>query len=120
LIEAWLLVALLANPSGPLHRVLKNREDLIRSHLDHLLMALFLYAFYGLSRMLGASPASWAIAAACLGAIFNPFAFLVHAMRPDFKQAAPPWFFISMMASCVATAVGFAATTLTITDTAVL
>jgi hypothetical protein len=115
LVEAWLLVALVATRGGALHQLLKNREDLIRSHIDYLLMALFLYVFYGLSRVLSVAPASWMIAAACLGAVFNPFAFLVHALRPDFKEAPPPWFFVGMMASCVATTVGFAATALAIT-----
>jgi hypothetical protein len=115
LFEAWALVALFASPDGKIQKLLPGREDLVRSHIDYLMMALFLYAFYGLSRLLGAPPPVWAIAAACLGAFFNPFGFLVHATRPDFKEAPPPWFFISMVTSCVATTIGFAVTAATIT-----
>ncbi|WP_442755773.1 hypothetical protein ACNHKD_03690 [Methylocystis sp. JAN1] len=107
LIEAWLLVALLARPGGALHRFLPNRADLVRSHVDYLMMALFLFVFYGLCRLVEETPATWQIAAACLGAFFNPFAFLVHAMRPDFKEAAPPVFFAAIILSCVATTIGF-------------
>jgi hypothetical protein len=110
LMEAWLLVALLATADGALHRRLPNRSDLVRSHIDYLMMALFLFVFYGLCRAMGIAPADWLIAAACLGAFFNPFAFLVHAMRPDFKEAPPPVFFLLLMGSCVATTAGFAAT----------
>jgi hypothetical protein len=120
LMEAWLLVALLAVPDGALHRRLPNRADLVRSHIDYLMMALFLFVFYGLCRAMGTAPPGWLIAAACLGAFFNPFAFLVHAMRPDFKEAPPPVFFALLMGSCVATTVGFAATAWTIAASALL
>ena len=118
LIEAWLLVGLMASPGGALSRLLPARDDLVRSHIDYLLMTLFLYAFYALSRLLGVAPPSWAIGAACFGSFFNPFGFLVHAIRPDFKQAPPPWFFGFMMTSCIATTLGFAATAWTIAGAA--
>ncbi len=114
LIEAWLLVALLVSTSGALQRRLPNRADLIRSHVDYLMMALFLFVFYGLCRLTGAAPADWLIGAVCIGAFFNPFVFLVHAVRPDFKETPPAQLFAGAMASCAATTVGFAATAWTI------
>ncbi len=113
LIEAWLLVALRAS-GGALERLLPNRADLVRSHIDYLMMALFLFVFYGLCRLTGAAPANWLIAAACFGAFFNPFAFLVHALRPAFKEAPPAGLFVGILVSCVATTIGFAATAWTI------
>jgi hypothetical protein len=107
LIEAWLLVALLASPDGALNRLLPNRADLVRSHIDYLMMALFLLIFYGLCRLTGAAPPPWLTAATCLGAYFNPFAFLVYAARPDFKATPPAAFFWAVITSCVATSVGF-------------
>lgn len=118
LIEAWLLVALLATPGGALQRLVPNRTDLVRSHIDYLMMTLFLFVVYGLCKVTGTAPAGWLIAAACLGAFFNPFGFLVHAMRPDFKEAPPPVFFSMMMGSCVATTIGFAAIAWTIAASA--
>jgi hypothetical protein len=110
LVEAWLLVALLASSDGALQRLLPNRADLVRSHIDYLMMALFLLTFYGLCRHTGTAPPALLISAACLGAFFNPFAFLVHAARPDFKSAPPAMFFALVMLSCVATTIGFGAT----------
>jgi hypothetical protein len=46
--------------------------------------------------------------AACPGAFFNPFAFFMHAMRPDFKAAPPAGLFAAIISSCVATTIGFA------------
>lgn len=114
LIEAWILVALLALPVGSLSRLVPNRADLIRSHIDYLMMALFLFVFYGLCRFLGSEPAPWLIAAACFGSLFNPFGFFVHAVRPTYKEAPPAAFSAVMMSSCVATTLGFAATAWTI------
>ncbi|QGN00156.1 hypothetical protein [Methylocystis parvus] len=57
LIEAWLLVALLAPTGETLQRLIPNRADLIRSHIDYLMMALLLFIFYGLCRLTGAAPA---------------------------------------------------------------
>lgn len=64
LVEAWLLVALLARPEGALRRLVPNRADLVRSHIDYLMMALFLFVFYGLCRLWGREPMPWLIGAA--------------------------------------------------------
>jgi hypothetical protein len=110
LIEAWLLVGLLASPDGMLQRLLPNRSDLVRSHIDYLMMALFLFAFYGLCRLSGAAPQGWLIAGTCFGACFNPFAFLVQAALPEFRTAPPAIFTAIVMLSCLATTIGFGAT----------
>lgn len=120
LIEAWLLVALLSSPDGKLQKLLPNRQDLVRSHIDYLMMALFLFVFYALCRLLPAAPPGAVIAAACLGAFFNPFAFLVHAMKPTFKEKPPAGFFTAIMASCIATTLGFAGIAWTISAAALL
>jgi hypothetical protein len=119
LIEAWLLVATLATPDGAVQRLLPNRADLLRSHVDYLMMALFLFAFYGLCRLTGAAPPALLIAAACVGAFFNPFAFLLHAARPDLKSAPPAALFAAIVSSCVATTIGFFGTAWTIAFAAV-
>ncbi|MGJ0507444.1 MAG: hypothetical protein ACR652_09965 [Methylocystis sp.] len=120
LLEAWLLVALLASSGGALQRLVPNRADLLRSHVDYLMMGLFLFGFYGLCRLTGAAPPNWLIIAACLGAFFNPFAFLVHAMRPDLKAAPNPALFAAVLSSCVATTIGFGATAWMVAAAAVL
>ena len=51
---------------------------------------------------------------ACAGAFFNPFAFLMHAMRPDFRAVPPAGLFAAIISSCVATTIGFATTAWTI------
>lgn len=118
LVEAWLLVVVFSNENGPLNRLLPNGKDLLRSHLDYLMMALFLFVFYRLFRTLRVLPPDWLVASACLGAFFNPFAFLVRAAKPAYQKAPPVAFRIMLMTSCIATTVGFGAAAWTISTAA--
>jgi hypothetical protein len=49
---------------------------------SYLIMAQFLFVFYGLSRLLGLSLPVWVVVALCVGSFFNPFAFVIRAVRP--------------------------------------
>ena len=61
LIEAWLLVIMLTNPDHSLSRIIPGAQDLIKSHIDYLLMSLFvfylLFAHCQIRRRCGSSPA---------------------------------------------------------------
>lgn len=108
LIEAWLLLAVTSN-SGGASRFIPNVKNLLSSHIDYLMMAQFLFVFYGLFRLLGVTPPAWLVAAACFGSFFNPLGFLVCAVRPDYVKAPPLAFLGWMTLSCVATTIGYAA-----------
>ena len=66
-------------------RLLPNTRDLLASHLDYLMMTLFLLAFYGLFRVMGVAPPDWLVGGACFGAFVNPFGFLVRAAKPNYQ-----------------------------------
>jgi hypothetical protein len=69
-----------------------------------------------LSKALAVALPSWVIASACIGAFFNPFAFMVRAIKPSYlKQPALP-FTLMITVSCILTTVGFAATALLFAD----
>ncbi|BDV33087.1 hypothetical protein [Methylocystis iwaonis] len=108
LIEAWLLL-ITAKGSGAASRWIPNIKDLLKSHIDYLMMALFLFVFFGLFRLLAVVPPGWVVASACFGAFFNPAGFLVCALRPSYVVSPPGAFLAWMLLSCVATTVGFAA-----------
>jgi len=110
LIEAWLIVAHFASAEGAVAKLLPGGKDLVRSHIDYLMMAQFLFVFYGLYRFMALTPPGWVIATMCLGSFFNPFAFLARAAIPAY-QTAPSGPFKAMLAvSCTATTVGYGAT----------
>ncbi len=109
LIEAWLLLGRVSAKDGPLARLVPNTKDLLSSHIDYLMMALFLFVFYGLFRVMGVAPPDWLVAAACFGSFFNPFGFLLRAVKPAYQQAPPKIFMTFMTISCMATTASFSA-----------
>jgi hypothetical protein len=110
LVEAWLIVAHFTNENGPVAKLIPGGKDLLRSHIDYLMMAQFLFVFYGLFRLMSVTPPVWVVATLCFGSFFNPFAFLVRAINPSYLKAPPVLFKAMLTVSCVATTVGYGAT----------
>lgn len=74
------------------------------------MMAQFLFVFYGLYRFMSLTPPVWVIAAMVVGSFFNPFAFLVRALKPDYLKAPSGPFKAMLTVSCIATTAGYGAT----------
>jgi len=108
LIQAWLIIAVIAGEDGPMNKLIPNAKELIRSHIDYLMMAQFLFVFYGLFRLMQLSPSIWIVVAMCAGSFFNPFGFFVRALRPSYIKSPPSVFTAFMTTSCIATTVGYA------------
>lgn len=107
LVEAWLLVAVLTNPDGGMAKRIPGGQDLLKSHLDYLLMALFLYAFYLLFAHFGLKPWPVAIVAMCAGSLCNAGLFLIRAIYPELKREPTAAFRLSMGVSCLLTTLGY-------------
>jgi hypothetical protein len=110
LIEAWLMVAVLSGEDGPMNRLIPGGKELLRSHIDYLMMAQFLFVFYGLFRVLQIAPPFWLVGCLCVGSFFNPFGFLVRAVKPSYLKNPPTAFTAMMITSCIATTIGYGAT----------
>lgn len=94
-------------------KALKNRfpahDNLVKAHIDYLLMALLLMAYYLLGNALDVEFPGWAILTMLLGGAANPFMFIIVAMSEP-KQFRPgPSFRVLTMLSFTATTIGFAA-----------
>jgi len=118
LIQAWLLVGRFASDEGPLARLIPGKQDLLRSHIDYLMMAQFLFVFYALYAYFSITPPVWVIAATCIGSFFNPFAFLWRAVRPHDVRGAPGGFVPMITVSCILTTIGYGATAWLLTSAA--
>lgn len=86
---AWVLGITLFFPDGMLAGFLVERADVIRAHVDYLMMAQFLFIFFLLFRQYAIDPPVWVVAACCFGAFFNPLAFLVRGLTPKPSVAIP-------------------------------
>lgn len=85
---AWVLGVTLFFPDGVLAGLLVERADIIRAHIDYLMMAQFLFIFFLLFRQYSIDPPVWVVAACCFGAFFNPLAFLVRGLTPKLSIVA--------------------------------
>jgi hypothetical protein len=114
LIEAWVILVRFSSETGPVAKIVPGGRDLLRSHIDYLMMAQFLFIFFGLARISGLQYSAWIVGALCFGSFFNPFGFLVRALRPSYLEAPPKIFLSLMITSCVATTLGFSAAAITL------
>jgi hypothetical protein len=87
---AWALGVTLFFPNGYLAGFTFERADLVRAHVDYLMMAQFLFLFALLFRQYSIVPPLWVIAASCFGAFFNPLAFVLRALHPKIDPASIP------------------------------
>ncbi|MFA6051734.1 MAG: hypothetical protein WCT07_03725 [Candidatus Paceibacterota bacterium] len=107
LFEAWLLVIVISNPDVRLAKWIPGFQDVIKSHLDYLMMSLFLFIFYVLFNQFQIKPAAFIIACMCLGSFGNAFLFLVRAMKPSLKEEITVSFRLGMLISCLLTTIGY-------------
>lgn len=107
LLLAWVLGITLFHPSGALAARLADRGDIVRSHIDFLMMAQFLFIFFLAFKQFAIAPPIPILACLCFGAFFNPFAFALRGLQG--KPAAPPkeGFPIAAVVSFSATTIGF-------------
>jgi hypothetical protein len=87
---AWTLGVTLFFPNGELAKHIVERQDLIRAHIDFLMMAQFFFLFGLLARQYEVEPPLWAIAAASFGGFVNPFSFIRRALAPKLDPAVLP------------------------------
>lgn len=104
LAAAWLLVGVRHLRVPALRRAFPGDADLLRCHLDYLLMALLLYAFAALRAPLP----PWITACLIAGAFTNPALFLATAIRPQLRRDTPPPFQVLTALSFLATTLGAA------------
>jgi hypothetical protein len=114
---AWVLGVTLFFPNGYLAGLIVERAELIRAHIDYLMMAQFLFLFALLFEQYSIVPPLWVIGASCFGAFFNPLSFLLRALHPkiDVTTLPEPHFPLQAAVSFSLTTIGFlAAAALTI------
>lgn len=107
LIEAWLLVIIFTNPDNSLSKLIPGSQDLIKSHIDYLLMSLFLFVFYTLFAHFQIRPSLFLIVSMCVGSLGNAGLFLIRAMKPSLKPEPTAVFRLVVGVSCLLTTIGY-------------
>ncbi len=86
LVLAWLASLILYARLEPLKSLFVAPHQLVRAHIDYLLMSMLLVMVYYLCREFSVVLAPATIALACLGALYNPVGFIALAVRPDMAR----------------------------------
>jgi len=84
---AWAFGVTLFFPKGYVAGFIYERADLIRAHVDFLMMAQFLLVFVILFKQYEITPPRWIILFCCRGAFFNPVGFLRRGLTPKIVPA---------------------------------
>jgi len=107
LLEAWLATLIVYGKLSALKKVFPATHNLIRSHIDYLMMATLLSITYFICHHLAIELPLWVIITLCFGAIYNPFGFLVKAINPQAGNADTVFGRIMVCAGFLPTTIGF-------------
>lgn len=106
---AWLSTGVRILRVGSLKDRFPAHDNLVKAHIDYLLMALLLMAYYLLADELAFQYPTWVLLTMIVGAALNPFMFIVVAMHKP-EEFRPGIMFKAMtMFSFITTTIGFAA-----------
>lgn len=83
LLEAWLLTASRYLKWRWVKRVFPNYRDLVRSHIDYLIMSALLFGVYLTLLQLQITVPAIILWLTFIGAIYNPFGFILQAIKHD-------------------------------------
>lgn len=90
LVQAWLMTGVRYFDLAWVKRMFPNYRNLIRSHVDYLMMTSLIFSMYLVLNYLELvlpTVIYWLI---FIGAIYNPFGFLIEAIKPDIVDGGGP------------------------------
>ena len=103
---AWCLVGV--RTSAFMKRVFPNYQNLLKAHIDYLMMTGLLMIFFLLFNHFHASPSPVVVFGMCAGSFMNPIGFIALAMKPTLRQQPNSPFGAVMATSFTLTTIGYA------------
>ena len=84
---AWIATLIIYGQVKSLKKVFPATQNLIRAHIDYLMMSTLLIAFYFACEHLNVILPNAVIAILCFGVLYNPFGFILKAIDPKTGQS---------------------------------
>jgi len=106
LVLAWCLVGV--RSSAFMKRLFPNYQNLLKAHLDYLMMTGLLMIFFLLFHYFGVSPSPLVVFAMSIGSFMNPVGFIALAVKPNLRQQPTSPFGVVMAGSFTLTTIGYA------------
>ena len=107
LAEAWICTLIIYAKVKFLKRWFPSTQNLIRSHIDYMMMVLLLGLSYFIIEHLKLEIPNFIIGLTCLGALYNPFGFLLKAINPSIGNSDTLLSKIMICLSFLPTTLGF-------------
>lgn len=102
---AWLATAVRILNVKALKDIFPAHDNLVKAHIDYILMALLLIVFY----LLNVELPTWVIVTMLFGGAVNPFMFIVVSMSKPEEFRPGAGFMGLTMTTFISTTVGFGA-----------
>lgn len=106
---AWLATAVRIMQIPALKQIFPSSDNIIKGHIDFLLMALLLIGFFLLARAYDIAYPVWAVWFMIIGGFTNSFTFIIAAMHAPENFKPGPLFAIAAIVSFIITTLGFGA-----------
>ena len=107
LLEAWSLTGIRHLNWQFCKRWFPSDQNLLKSHLDYLMMCTLLFASAALLDLWQVNLSLIVLWSACLGSLLNPFGFLLMAVKPDIAKGGNKLFSAAMATSFLLTTIGY-------------
>ena len=114
LFEAWLATLIIYGKVKFLKKIFPATHNLIRSHVDYLMMTSLLVVSYFICLHLAIVLPAWVIVLLCIGVIYNPFGFFIKAINPNAGQSDTLLGKIMVCVAFLPTTIGFGYTMFTV------
>jgi hypothetical protein len=105
LILAWCLAGV--RSSAAMKRWIPNYQNLLKSHIDFLMMTGLLFVFFLLFTHFRLAPPAFIVIAMSVGSLGNPLGFLALAIKPDLSQRPASAFGGIMIGCFTMTTIGY-------------
>lgn len=115
---AWCLVGV--RTSASMKSLFASYPNLLKAHMDYLLMTGLLMVFFLLFAHFGVKPAPLIAWAMCIGSFMNPVGFLLLSVKPNLSQHPASPFGLLMSTSFTLTTIGYAGAALSVGRAALL
>jgi hypothetical protein len=89
-------------------RLFPNYQNLLKAHIDYLMMTGLLMIFFLLFNHFRVAPPPFVVVAMCVGSFMNPVGFIALAIRPTLRQSPASPFGAVMAGSFSMTTIGYA------------
>jgi len=113
-LEGWILVLMRYMRISSLKKIFPGYKYLVRSHVDYAIMAGLLFVIYLVIVSMNLPVSKAAIVALIVGAIYNPFGFLLQALKPDITESDSFMIKIAILIGFIPATYGFGAVAMAI------